>query len=93
MGFDPNGLRVLVTGASSGMGAAMAQRFAAAGATVGICARRAEPLHEVLERCQAHSPASRIVEDARATAKRACPGLTHRASLTSPTEEGPGGRR
>ncbi len=59
MGFDPNGLRVLVTGASSGMGAAMAQRFAAAGATVGICARRAEPLHEVLERCQAHSPASR----------------------------------
>lgn len=59
MGFDPNGLRVLVTGASSGMGAAMAQRFAAAGATVGICARRAAPLQEVLERCQANSPASR----------------------------------
>jgi short-subunit dehydrogenase len=59
MGFDPNGLRVLVTGASSGMGAAMAQRFAAAGATVGICARRAEPLQAVLERCQEHSPASR----------------------------------
>jgi len=59
MGFDPNGLRVLVTGASSGMGAAMAQRFAAAGSTVGICARRADPLQAVLERCQEHSPASR----------------------------------
>lgn len=59
MGFDPNGLRVLITGASSGMGAAMAERFATAGATVGICARRTAPLTEVLERCQVHSPASR----------------------------------
>ncbi|MEO7428010.1 MAG: SDR family oxidoreductase [Acidimicrobiales bacterium] len=59
MGFDPSGQRVLVTGASSGMGAAMAERFAAAGATVGICARRADPLRDVLERCQAHSPGSR----------------------------------
>lgn len=59
MGFDPTGLRVLITGASSGMGAAMAERFAAAGATVGICARRTAPLAEVLERCQVHSPASR----------------------------------
>ncbi len=59
MGFDPSGQRVLITGASSGMGAAMAERFAAAGATVGICARRADALQAVLARCQVHSPASR----------------------------------
>ncbi len=59
MGFDPNGLRVLVTGASSGIGASLAERLAAAGATVGICARRADELAEVLGRCQEHTPASR----------------------------------
>lgn len=59
MGFDVTGKNVLVTGASSGIGAALAEAFAAAGATVGICARRADRLAEVLERCQAHSPASR----------------------------------
>ncbi|MFZ6005926.1 MAG: SDR family NAD(P)-dependent oxidoreductase [Actinomycetota bacterium] len=59
MGFDSNGLRVLITGGSSGMGAAMAERFAAGGAIVGICARRADQLSAVLERCRAHSPDSR----------------------------------
>lgn len=59
MGFDPNGLSVLVTGASSGIGAALAERMAAAGARVGICARRADALGEVLARCQEHTPASR----------------------------------
>ena len=59
MGFDATGQRVLVTGASSGIGAALAEAFAAAGATVGICARRADRLAEVLERCRAHVPASR----------------------------------
>jgi NAD(P)-dependent dehydrogenase (short-subunit alcohol dehydrogenase family) len=60
MGFDATGKRVLVTGASSGIGAALAQAFAEAGATVGICARREDRLAEVLERCQAVSPASRM---------------------------------
>jgi NAD(P)-dependent dehydrogenase (short-subunit alcohol dehydrogenase family) len=52
------GARVLVTGGSSGIGAGLAEAFAAAGATVGIAARRAGRLGEVLERCRAHSPES-----------------------------------
>ncbi len=53
------GQRVLVTGASSGIGAALAEEFARRGAIVGICARRQERLDEVLERCRKHSPDSR----------------------------------
>jgi NAD(P)-dependent dehydrogenase (short-subunit alcohol dehydrogenase family) len=53
------GRRVLVTGASSGIGAGLAEEFARRGAVVGICARRQDRLDEVLERCRAHSPASR----------------------------------
>ncbi len=54
------GKRVLITGASSGIGAGLAERFAAAGATVGICARREARLAEVLERCRKHAPESRM---------------------------------
>ena len=57
---DLNGQRVLVTGASSGIGAGLAEEFARRGAAVGICARRRDRLEEVLARCQAHSPASRM---------------------------------
>ena len=60
MGFDAGGLRVLVTGASSGIGAALAERFAQAGAVVGITARRADRLAEVLERCRTASPESQL---------------------------------
>jgi short-subunit dehydrogenase len=49
---------VLVTGASSGIGAALAPQLAARGATVGIVARRGERLRPVLEACQAHAPQS-----------------------------------
>jgi NAD(P)-dependent dehydrogenase (short-subunit alcohol dehydrogenase family) len=59
VGFDVAGKRVLVTGASSGIGAALAEAFAAAGATVGICARRADRLAEVHARCAALAPGSR----------------------------------
>jgi NAD(P)-dependent dehydrogenase (short-subunit alcohol dehydrogenase family) len=59
MGYSVEGKNVLVTGASSGIGAALAEGFAKRGATVGICARRADRLSEVLERLQVHSPASR----------------------------------
>jgi short-subunit dehydrogenase len=50
---------VLVTGASAGIGAALAEGFAKRGATVGICARRADRLDEVLARCRVHAPESR----------------------------------
>jgi NAD(P)-dependent dehydrogenase (short-subunit alcohol dehydrogenase family) len=60
MGFDLEGRRVLITGGSSGIGAGLAEDFAAAGAIVGICARRADRLGEVLARCQKSSPDSRM---------------------------------
>jgi NAD(P)-dependent dehydrogenase (short-subunit alcohol dehydrogenase family) len=53
------GMRVLVTGSSSGIGAGLAERFASEGATVGLCARRPDPLAEVLDRCRQHAPDSR----------------------------------
>ncbi|MBX7158872.1 MAG: SDR family oxidoreductase [Acidimicrobiia bacterium] len=57
--MDVRGANVLVTGASSGIGAALAELLAERGATVGIVARRAEQLGEVLQRCRRHSPGSR----------------------------------
>jgi NAD(P)-dependent dehydrogenase (short-subunit alcohol dehydrogenase family) len=54
MAFDLSDRRVLVTGGSSGIGAGLAEAFAAGGASIGICARRADRLAEVAERCRAH---------------------------------------
>ena len=45
--FQPGllqGKRILVTGGGSGLGAAMAARFAELGASLALCGRRAEPL-------------------------------------------------
>ena len=52
--FDPAGLRVVVTGGSSGIGSATAIEFARRGAAVGVCARREDRLREVVEQCRGH---------------------------------------
>jgi len=48
----------LVTGASSGIGAATAVELARAGALVAVMARRADRLEEVVEKCRRWSPPS-----------------------------------
>jgi short-subunit dehydrogenase len=58
--IEVDGANVLVTGASSGIGAALAIALAERGATVGVVGRRADRLGEVLGRCQASAPLSRM---------------------------------
>jgi short-subunit dehydrogenase len=53
-----NGRIVLVTGASSGIGAAVARELASRGDTVALVARRADRLDEVLGDCRVRAPAS-----------------------------------
>ncbi|KMV23795.1 short-chain dehydrogenase [Mycobacterium heckeshornense] len=64
------GKRVLLTGASSGVGAALARRLAARGAVVGLIARRSRRLAEVLADCRRTSAASTMwVADLAETTK------------------------
>ena len=58
MAFSAAGKRVLITGASSGVGAALARALAKDGAVVGLIARRRDRLAEVLADCQIDSPDS-----------------------------------
>ena len=60
MAFSTAGKRVLITGASSGVGAALARELAKDGAVVGLIARRRDRLGEVLRDCQRVSPDSRM---------------------------------
>lgn len=53
-------MTVLITGASSGIGAATARLFASRGSAVGIVGRRAHQLQAVLSDCQASAPDSRM---------------------------------
>ncbi len=52
----------LVTGASSGIGAATASRLAAAGATVGIAARRTDKLQDLRRRIEAEGGEALVIE-------------------------------
>jgi short-subunit dehydrogenase len=60
MAFSAAGKRVLITGASSGVGAALARGLAARGAVVGLVARRRDRLGEVLADCRTTSPESQM---------------------------------
>ena len=55
-----DGSTIIVTGASSGIGAALATQLAGAGARVGIIARRADRLESVLADCRDTSPDSEM---------------------------------
>jgi 3-oxoacyl-[acyl-carrier protein] reductase len=58
MAYAAAGKRVLITGASSGLGAALARRLAGQEAVVGLIARRRDRLGEVLADCRRTSPGS-----------------------------------
>ena len=88
MTYDLKGKNVLVTGASGGIGAALAEGFAARGATVGICARRTDRLEEVLARVASTHPSrarGRSISpiSTRSTVSRAGPSTTSAASTCS----------
>jgi len=58
--MDVQGAKVLLTGASSGIGAAAARLLAERGAVLGVVARRRDRLEQVLADCHQHSPDSRL---------------------------------
>ncbi|MGH2792799.1 MAG: SDR family NAD(P)-dependent oxidoreductase [Actinomycetota bacterium] len=61
MGFEYEGSVSIVTGASSGIGAAIARDLAKRGSTVIAAARRRDELDAVVEECRRSSPNSRAV--------------------------------
>src|ERR1700758_856803 len=61
MAYAAAGKRVLITGASSGLGAALARQLAGRQAVVGLIARRRDRLDEVLSDCRRSSPGSAML--------------------------------
>lgn len=57
-----NGSRILITGASQGIGKALAEAAAARGAKVLVCARKAELLNEVAEQIRAKGGVIEVVQ-------------------------------
>ncbi|MCV7089831.1 SDR family NAD(P)-dependent oxidoreductase [Mycobacterium interjectum] len=78
MAYTAAGKRVLITGASSGLVAALARQLAGRGAVVGLIARRRDRLAEVLADCRRRAGSAMWVADLADTA--ALPGLAARAS-------------
>jgi short-subunit dehydrogenase len=68
MAYSAAGQRVLITGASSGIGAALARQLAADGAIVGLIARRRDHLAEILADCATPGSAMWVADLADASA-------------------------
>lgn len=70
---------VIVTGASSGIGLAVARGFAAEGARLVLAARRTEKLHEIADELTATYGASTLVVPTDVTEEAGCTGLVEAA--------------
>lgn len=55
------GVRILISGASSGLGAEMARQFAAAGADLALCARRLDRLEALREEIMTAQPGCTVI--------------------------------
>ncbi|MDY0870753.1 SDR family NAD(P)-dependent oxidoreductase [Dongia rigui] len=76
---------ILITGASSGLGAALAHRYARPGVHLHLGARRADLLSTVAEGCRAKGAAV-AVESIDVTARDRMAEWTHRAHRTQPLD-------
>lgn len=76
--YDLMGRTILVTGASSGIGAAMARLFAREGARLVLCARRHERLERMAEEIRAAHDADVLVHAIDVRDRKAVEGLLQR---------------